>query len=80
METKTEQPTLQIHELDQRKADALTVTLYWVHGTIDTYVTVHDARDDSTATIQTPPGIPPQRVYQHPFTYQDPTNAWSNLK
>ena len=69
---ETEKQTIETVELDQRHSNALTVTLWWVKGTIDTYVTVVDANDGQTAFIAVPEGVAPHQVYNHPFAYQEP--------
>lgn len=66
-------------ELDSRKANKLTVTLWWVKGTMDTFVTVLDTEPDPPVehVIDVPKGILPHAVYKHPMAYlpQDPKAA-----
>lgn len=69
MALSPEQATLESVELDQRTNDKLTVTLWWVKGTIETYVTVDD--DGNHSVIPVPEGISPHEVYYHPFSYDE---------
>lgn len=64
---------LETKELDQRKSDRLTVTLWWVKGTMETFVTVLDTRSTPPVEhhIDTPEGIEPHEVYAHPFAFID---------
>lgn len=58
-------------ELSQRKNDGLTVTLWWVKNTMDTFVTVLDTRHTPPVEhhIDVPKGVLPHAVYQHPMAY-----------
>lgn len=67
---ETEKQTLEVRELDQRKSDRLTVTLWWVKGTIDTYVSIYDDRTKEIDYVGVPDGTAPQEVYNHPFAFQ----------
>lgn len=69
---ETEKQTIEAIELDQRQANALTVTLWWVRDTLDTYVTVLDRNEGQTAFIPVPEGVAPNQVFTHPFAYQEP--------
>lgn len=62
---------LETKELDQRKNDRLTVTLWWVKGTMDTFVTVLDTNTTPPIEhhIDVPEGVLPHEVYQHPMRY-----------
>lgn len=64
---------LETKELDQRKSDRLTVTLWWVKGTMDTFVTVLDTNSTPPVEhhIEVPDGTMPHDVYEHPFAYLD---------
>lgn len=70
---------LETKELDQRKNDGLTVTLWWVKNTMDTFVTVLDTKTTPPVEhhIDVPHGVLPHAVYQHPMRYLDtpPTAA-----
>jgi hypothetical protein len=69
---------LETKELDSRKADKLTVTLWWVKGTMETFVTVLDTRSHPPVEhhIEVPEGTQPHDVYKHPFAYlQQPETA-----
>lgn len=56
-------------ELSQRQVDGLTVTLWWVKNTMNTFVTVTDLENEVELTVETPDGVLPHHVYQHPFAY-----------
>lgn len=66
-------------ELSRRKNDGLTVTLWWVKHTMDTFVTVLDTNQEPPVehTIDVPKGVLPHTVYKHPMAYlpQDPKAA-----
>lgn len=68
---------LETKELDQRQADKLTVTLWWVKGTMDTFVTVLDTRTTPPEEfhIDVPKGVLPHAVFQHPFAYMHSPEA-----
>lgn len=73
------QELLETKELDSRQADRLRVTLWWVKGTVDTFVTVLDTSQEPPVEhhIDVPKGILPHAVYQHPMAYlpDDPKAA-----
>jgi hypothetical protein len=58
-------------ELAQRKTDALTITLWWVRGTMDTFVTVLDTDQQPPVEycIDVRQGQLPHEVYQHALAY-----------
>lgn len=62
---------LETKELDSRKNDRLTVTLWWVKGTMDTFVTVLDMNQTPPVEhhIEVPEGVLPHEVYAHPMVY-----------
>jgi len=60
---------LETKELDQRRTDKYTVTLWWVKGTIDTFVTVTDYDAQEETVIDIPQDKMPHEVYNHPFAY-----------
>lgn len=66
-------------ELDSRRNDGLTVTLWWVKNTLDTFVTVLDINQEPPVEhhIDVPKGVMPHSVYQHPMRYlpADPSAA-----
>lgn len=69
---------LETKELDSRSADRLTVTLWWVKGTMETFVTVLDTNPTPPVEhhIDVPEGVLPHAVYQHPFAFLEaPTDA-----
>lgn len=70
-------PEQETQELDSRMADRLKVTLWWVKGTMNTYVTVTDYDKQIELTVETPDGVLPHHVYKHPFVYMpaDPEAA-----
>lgn len=63
--------TFETQELDSRQVDQLTITLWWVKGTMDTFVTVLDTEPDPPVehTIEVPPGTLPHEVYIHATSY-----------
>lgn len=67
----------EVKELDSRKADRLTVTLWWVQGTMETFVTVLDTNPTPPVEhhIEVPEGVLPHAVFQHPFSYLPDTAA-----
>lgn len=60
-----------IEELASRHSDKLTVTLWWVKGTIDTFVEVVDAKTEppTLERIPVPIGSSPNDVFNHPYAY-----------
>lgn len=58
-------------ELDSRRNDGMTVTLWWVKNTMDTFVTVLDSKQSPPIEhhIDVPKGVLPHAVYQHPMAY-----------
>ena len=62
-----------IRELDQRRADGLTVTLAWDDVENDVMVTVEQAAGDHTGSASV--GVPAEKAaeaFAHPFMYVDP--------
>lgn len=68
METK---PIVELTELNQRRADAMLVTLWWVKGTLETYVEVVDLKTQPPTVTEIPvhPPATPNDVFMHPFRY-----------
>ncbi|HYG84577.1 MAG TPA: hypothetical protein VD907_06925 [Verrucomicrobiae bacterium] len=70
---------LETKELDSRQNDGLTVTLWWVKNTMDTFVTVLDTKTQPPVEhhIDVPKGVLPHAVYYHPMAYlpEDPKAA-----
>lgn len=62
---------LETKELDQRRNNGLTVTLWWVKNTMQTFVTVLDINTTPPVEyhIDVPEGVLPHAVYQHPMAY-----------
>ena len=67
METKLSETK----EIDQRKNNGLTVTLWWVKNTMDTFVTVVDFNQEPPVShyIDVPEGVLPHHVFEHPMAY-----------
>jgi hypothetical protein len=61
----------ELQELAHRKNDALMVTLWWVKGTLDTYVEVIDLKEQPPRVTEIPvrPPASPNDVFNHPFRY-----------
>lgn len=68
---KPGQTTLETVELDQRRSDRLTVTLWWVRDTLETFVTVLDTGPEPPVEhmIDVPEGVLPMAVFVHPFSF-----------
>lgn len=68
METE---PLAELKELASRKGDSLLVTLWWVKGTLDTYVEIVDLKTQPPTVTEVPVVAPatPNEVYNHPFRY-----------
>lgn len=62
---------LETKELDQRRNNGLTVTLWWVKNTMQTFVTVLDTNPTPPVEhhIEVPEGVLAHEVYQHPMAY-----------
>lgn len=75
METLPVEELLKVRELASRQNDGLTVTLWWVHGTMDTYVTLEDFRgvehgeEPARYSIDVPEDVKANEVFEHPFSY-----------
>ena len=61
-------PSDEVLELDQRQNDALTVTLWWVRGTLDTFVTVEDGKGDNF-TVDVPDAAQANHYFHHAMAY-----------
>lgn len=61
----------EVVELNQRQSDKLTITLWWVKDTLDTYVSIYDDKTKEINYISVPEGTPSQDVFTHPYAYQD---------
>lgn len=61
----------ELKELAHRKADAHLITLWWVRGTLDTYVEVIDTEQQPPVVYELPvrPPASPNDVFKHPFAY-----------
>lgn len=59
--------------LSERVTDKLAVTLWWLKGTLDTFVTVDDNSVEPPAhhLVEVPEGINPNRVFRAPFAYME---------
>lgn len=60
---------LETKELDSRRVDRLKVTLWWVKGTMDTFVTVTDFDAQEETVIDIPEDKKPHEVYNHAMAY-----------
>jgi len=62
---------LETKELDSRRNNGLTVTLWWVKNTLETFVTVLDTTQTPPVEhhIDVPEGVAAHQVYQHPMAY-----------
>lgn len=58
-------------DLSDRKSDGMTVILWWVKGTLETYVTVDDAREGVFTVHPTPEGASANDVFYHPNGYPE---------
>ena len=56
-------------DLADRTNDRLTVTLWWVRGTMDTFVTVQDAKAEDSFSVPVPQGENPMHYFHHPMVY-----------
>lgn len=59
----------EVAELTSRITDKLLVTLWWVRGTMDTYVTITDYDNHTEEVVEVPKGTLPHEVFRHPFAY-----------
>lgn len=61
----------ELKELAQRRTDALLITLWWVKGTMDTYVEIVDLDKQPPAVTEVPvvPPATPNEVFKHPFAH-----------
>lgn len=62
-----------VKELARRHNDKLTVTLWWIQGTMDTYVSVEDDKSvpPQVHRIDVVPPATPNDVFNHPFSYME---------
>jgi hypothetical protein len=58
-----------IIDLADRQNDRLNVTLWWVQGTMRTFVTVQDAKQSENFAIDVPEGENPMHYFHHPMVY-----------
>lgn len=58
-------------ELDRRSNDGYMVALWWVQGTLDTFVEVIDTHTEPPTVHEIPVVAPatPAEVYNHPFRF-----------
>lgn len=80
MPERWERPTPEIRypqavenrELTSREIDGLVVTLFFRQGTMppETFVAVHDNRTGDHFQVETPPGVSPNHVFNHPYVYR----------
>lgn len=59
----------EVLELDSRQNDKVRIALWWVKGTLDTYVTVTDYENQIEVVVDVPKGELPHAVYQHAMAY-----------
>lgn len=61
----------ELKELAHRCGDNLMVTLWWVRGTLDTYVEVIDLKTEPPTVHEIPvhPPASANEVFKHPFRY-----------
>jgi hypothetical protein len=75
------EPLVELTELDSRKGDGLLVTLWWVKGTLDTYVEIVDLKTQPPTVTEVPVLAPatPNEVYN---THSDtlPTSQQPNYR
>lgn len=60
-------------DLSDRHADGLSVILWWVRGTLETYVTIEDYKiqgEPTTLFVPVPEGVSANNVFYHPFGYE----------
>lgn len=57
--------------LSTRFGNKLDVTLWWVRGTLDTFVTLDDYRTEPPTHhfLEVPADTNPNRVFYHPFVF-----------
>lgn len=65
------EPLVELVELGQRRGDSMLVTLWWVKGTLDTYVELVDLKTQPPSVTEIPVQAPasPNDVFNHPFRY-----------
>lgn len=63
------QEPIPVYELDRRQGDGLTVILWWLEGTMSTFVEVEDLKDDQHFIVETPEGAKAADVFHHPYAY-----------
>jgi hypothetical protein len=65
------EPLVELTELAQRRGDSMLVTLWWVKGTLETYVEVVDLKTQPPTVTEVPvqPPTSPNEVFTHPFRY-----------
>lgn len=70
METQN-QHAPELVELDQRRADRMLITLWWVKDTLHTYVEVVDLKTEPPTVTEIPVEAPAtaHQVFEHPFRY-----------
>jgi hypothetical protein len=68
-----EHELLETKELDSRKNDGLTVTLWWVKNTMQTFVTVLDTKPNPPIEhhIDVPEGVSPYDIFNHPMPFME---------
>lgn len=59
-----------VYELNRRQNNGLEVILWWVHGTLDTYVEVTDVLENNHFILDIPEGHTANDVFYHPFAYK----------
>lgn len=57
-------------DLMDRQSDRMNITLWWVKGTMATYVTVDDRRTGVFFRVDTPEGERPIHVFEHPHSFK----------
>ena len=62
-------PEHDVHELDYRAVDGVEVALFWVVGTKDLFVVVHDAQSGDVLELAVEHGENGYDVFNHPYAY-----------
>lgn len=56
-------------DLAERQVDGMTIILWLIEGTLETYVTVDDRKTNNFHKHPVPQGVSAMEVFNHPFTY-----------
>lgn len=68
-------PKPELVDLSDRSNAGLEVILWWVRGTMDTYVTVEDEKLGTFHHFPVPEGENANEVFYHPFAYKELTDG-----